>query len=339
MTSSQGSRAWGLRIAAIVAIAALTWLSIYLAPAGNARTSTVVASRQAHRILESIVSFNRSAAFTTTIERVRWLPTMVPPDRVEVNTATALLQLFRNNVPVFTTRVIVGGRGRQTPEFEASIESVLFNPSWYVPPSIATSEILPKVRTNPGYLRRHNMIMRNGSVVQLPGPDNALGQLKFEMPNPYDVYLHDTPLKHLFNLNDRRQSHGCVRVQNPRQLAALLLHEPIEAINDAIALGSTHREFLANPMPVFIFYGPISAAGSARRESFQSASPVRRSRDAESRARSHWYESVSSKVEVLCCDYPPWACDEQAGSFGRCDAMPPLRKRAGGPIILWAHLC
>jgi murein L,D-transpeptidase YcbB/YkuD len=111
------------------------------------------------------------------------------------------------------------------------------------------------------------MVIRNGSVVQLPGPDNALGQLKFEMPNPHDVYLHDTPLKHLFNLNDRRQSHGCVRVQYPRHLAALLLQQPIEAIDNAIALGYTHRQFLANPVPIFIFYGPISTvSGSARLE-------------------------------------------------------------------------
>ncbi len=188
---------------------------------------------------------------------------MVPPDRIEVNTATALLQLFRNNVLIFTTRVIVGGRGRHTPEFQASVESVLFNPAWYVPHSIATAEILPKLRTNPGYLRRHNMVIRNGSIVQLPGGNNALGQLKFEMPNAYGVYLHDTPLKRLFNLDDRRQSHGCVRVQNPRQLAALLLREPIEAINSDIALGHTHRKFLADPMPIFIFYGPISGASSA----------------------------------------------------------------------------
>jgi len=273
--SAEGnSSAWGLIIVVTVAITALIWLSIYLGTAVSAKTPNTLAtfdvptsaeSRDAYRILDA--PSNRAPAFATNIEGVRWLPTMVPSDRVEVNTATALLQLFRNNAPVFTTRVIVGGRGRQTPEFEASIESVLFNPSWYVPPSIATSEILPKLRTNPGYLRRHHMIFRNGSVVQLPGPDNALGQLKFEMPNPYDVYLHDTPLKHLFNLNDRRQSHGCVRVQNPRQLAALLLREPIEAIDNAIALGYTHRELLANPVPIFIFYGPISAAsGSARRE-------------------------------------------------------------------------
>ena len=272
--SADGSgSAWGLRIVVTVAITALIWL-ICLGPAVSAKTpnalakfdfATSAASRDAYRMLD--VPLNRAPTFAANFERARWLPTMMPPDRVEVNTATALLQLFRNNVSVFTTRVIVGGRGRQTPEFEARIESILFNPSWYVPPSIATSEILPKLRKSPGFLRRHNMVIRNGSVVQLPGPNNALGQLKFEMPNTYDVYLHDTPLKHLFNLNDRRQSHGCVRVQYPRHLAALLLQEPIEAIDNAIALGYTHREFLPNPIPIFIFYGPISTvSGSARRE-------------------------------------------------------------------------
>ena len=271
MTLAEGSRGRWFRIAATVAV---TWLSICVTSDVNAKMLDDLAplvfpvsasSRHAYRTLD--VASNRAPAFAANLQRARWLPTIMPPDRVEVNTAAAMLQLFRNNVPVFTTRVIVGSRGRETPEFEASIESVLFNPSWYVPPSIAASEIVPKLRTNPGYLRRHNMIMRDGSVVQLPGPGNALGQLKFEMPNAYDVYLHDTPLKHLFNQNDRRQSHGCVRVQNPRQLAALLLQEPIEAIDNAIALGYTHREFLANPMPVFIFYGPISpASASARRD-------------------------------------------------------------------------
>lgn len=259
-----------------MAIAALVGLSSCLASVANANESIIAAALERIQTTSALTgSLHRSAAsFSMFIasasgvnfQQVRWLTT-VPPDRIEVNTATALLQLFRNNTPVFTTRVVVGGKGRRTPEFQASIDSVLFNPAWYVPHSIATAEILPKLRTDPGYLKRHNMIIRNGSVVQLPGPNNSLGQLKFDMPNPYDVYLHDTPLKNLFNLNDRRQSHGCVRVQNPRSLAALLLREPMDEIDSAIALGYTHRKFLPSPMPIFIFYGPNSArSGAARRE-------------------------------------------------------------------------
>lgn len=258
----------GLRIVATMATAALVWFSTWIGLPASAKAIGNAAPLEAtfmtgafpgspDRLGVNIAPFVRPA-FATSVERVGW-PTTMPPDRIEVNTATALLKLFRNNVLVFITRVVVGGKGRHTPEFQASIESILFNPAWYVPRSIARAEILPKLRTRPGYLGRHRMVIRNGSVVQLPGSNNALGQLKFEMPNPYGVYLHDTPLKHLFNLDDRRQSHGCVRVQNPRQLAALLLREPIEAINNAIALGYTHREFLPNPMPIFIFYDSISA--------------------------------------------------------------------------------
>jgi murein L,D-transpeptidase YcbB/YkuD len=275
-SAAQSNAPRTLRIVTTLALAALAWLPAYWGPAASAKMPGTAAPLETTFTIaigagspDRLV--NNSAVFATpaiamNIERASW-PTAMPADRIEVNTATALLQLFRNNAPIFITRVVVGGRGRPTPEFQASIESVLFNPSWYVPHSIAVAEILPKLKTDPGYLRRHNMVIRNGSVVQLPGPDNALGQVKFEMPNPYDVYLHDTPLKHLFNLDDRRQSHGCVRVQNPRQLAALLLREPIEAINSAVAPGYTRREFLPNPVPIFIFYGPIApAAGTARQE-------------------------------------------------------------------------
>jgi murein L,D-transpeptidase YcbB/YkuD len=95
---------------------------------------------------------------------------------------------------------------------------------------------------------------RNGAIQQLPGAGTALGQLKFEMPNRFDVYLHDTPLKNLFSRDNRRQSHGCVRVQNPRELAALLLQQPIDAINKGIAGGATSRRMLPAPVPVFLVY-------------------------------------------------------------------------------------
>ena len=121
---------------------------------------------------------------------------------------------------------------------KTAITSVLFNPPWYVPRSIATKEILPKLARDPNYLARHHMVMRpDGGIQQLPGAGTALGRLKFEASNRFDVYLHDTPLKSLFNRDDRFESHGCVRVENPRELGALLLGEPVEAIDRAIAHG------------------------------------------------------------------------------------------------------
>ena len=99
------------------------------------------------------------------------------------------------------------------------------------------------------------MVMRtNGAIQQLPGAGTALGQLKFEMQDRFDVYLHDTPLKRLFARDNRRQSHGCVRVQNPRELAALLLQQPVAVINQGIALGYTNRRMLPASIPVFMVY-------------------------------------------------------------------------------------
>lgn len=189
------------------------------------------------------------------LERLRWLPRQLPANRVWVNAANAQLVLYRDDRPVFTTRVVVGQLDWQTPELRTTIDSLLFNPPWNVPYSIATKEILPKVARDPEYLSRHRMVVRsNGAIQQLPGAGTALGQLKFEMPNRFDVYLHDTPLKALFNRDNRRQSHGCVRVQNPRELGALLLQQPVDVINKAIAQGATNRRALPAPTPVFVVY-------------------------------------------------------------------------------------
>ncbi len=189
------------------------------------------------------------------LERLRWMPRHLPGDRVWVNLPNAQLVLYRNNQPVFTTRVVIGQSDWQTPELQTEITSLLFNPPWNVPPSIASLEILPKLSQNPDYMTRHHMVFRrNGAIQQLPGAGTALGQLKFEMANRFDVYLHDTPLKAMFSRDNRRQSHGCVRVQNPRELAALLLEQPVEAINKGIAGGTTARRGLPKPIPVFLVY-------------------------------------------------------------------------------------
>jgi L,D-transpeptidase YcbB len=195
------------------------------------------------------------AAIEVNLERLRWLPRQLPPDRVWVNAAAARLVLYRDDMPVFATRVIVGEVDNQTPEFHTTIDSVLFNPPWNIPPSIARKEILPKLEADPDYLEEHYMIWRkSGALQQVAGPHSALGRLKFEMNDRYDVYLHDTPEHLLFARGDRRRSHGCVRVQEPRELAAMLLDEPVAEVNKRIADGHTHRQMLAAPMPVFIVY-------------------------------------------------------------------------------------
>ena len=200
---------------------------------------------------------NRLREIEVNLERQRWLPRLLPAERVWVNAADARLVLYRADRSVFSTRIIVGqdGRPNQTPEFEVAIDGVLFNPPWNVPESIVTEEILPKMAHDPDYLRRHNMVTKpDGGLQQLPGHGTALGYLKFEMENRFDVYLHDTPLKNLFSRDNRRISHGCIRVQNPRELAALLMQQPIEAINQAIANGGTTRRNLPAPVSAFVVY-------------------------------------------------------------------------------------
>lgn len=197
----------------------------------------------------------RARQLVVNLERLRWLPRHMPQDRVVVNAAIARLQLIRDDRPVFTTRVVVGELDKQTPEFQSTINDLLFNPPWNIPRSIAQKEILPKLADDPGYLSSHHMRFRsNGSIQQEAGPYSALGRLKFEMNDRYDVYLHDTPTKSLFLAAARMMSHGCVRVENPRALAVLLLGQPGEAIDKGIASGHTNRRALPAPIPIFIVY-------------------------------------------------------------------------------------
>lgn len=220
-------------------------------------TPTYLALRQALQAARSgagdKAEANRLRQIEANLERQRWLPRQMPSERVWVNTADAKLTYFRGDLPIFTTRVIVGEADKQSPELRATIDGVLFNPPWNVPYSIVSKEIMPKLSSDPNYLSRHHMIMRPGGGLQ-QSPPSALGQIKFEMPNRHDVYLHDTPTRNLFARDNRRLSHGCIRVQNPRELAALLMQQPAEAVNHGIALGTTNRRSLPKPVSVFVVY-------------------------------------------------------------------------------------
>jgi L,D-transpeptidase YcbB len=200
---------------------------------------------------------NHLREIVVNLERQRWLPRQLPADRVWVNVADEQLIFYHADLPVFFARVIVGQdvKENQSPEFRVTIDGIVFNPPWNIPGDIATNEILPKLSHDPNYLTRNNMVMLpSGELQQLPGPNAGLGQLKFDMANRFGVYLHDTPDKYLFNRDNRRISHGCIRVQNPRELAALLMQQPIDAINQAIATGSTTRSSLPAPVPAFVVY-------------------------------------------------------------------------------------
>lgn len=129
-----------------------------------------------------------------------------------------------HGAPALTMRVIVGAPRTPTPTMSADIESVTFRPYWNVPSSIASAELWPLIRKDPGYLDRHHYDVVNGTGLrQRPGPDNALGLVRFDVRSTLGVHLHDTPARQLFMRSNRALSHGCVRVQHPAALASWLL--------------------------------------------------------------------------------------------------------------------
>lgn len=225
-------------------------------------TPTYAALRLALRAYRTSAAHGHASAgrletIDVNLERQRWLPRSLPADRAWVNVANQLLTFYRADQPVFSTRVVVGEdvKSHQTPEFRATIDASFFNPPWVIPKDIVTAEILPKIRRDPAYLAKNKMIMlEGGEAEQLPGPDAGLGYLMFDMPNKFDVYLHDTPDRTIFNRDDRQLSHGCIRVQEPREFASLLLQEPIDRIDQQIAMGGTTRHDLPTPMPIFVVY-------------------------------------------------------------------------------------
>jgi len=192
------------------------------------------------------------------LERWRELPRNWPRTRIEVNVPGATLTAIENGEPRLVMRAIVGAEDHPTPVMRAHMRAVLFNPSWTIPASIVKNEILPKVKHDAKYLERNHYVYRGAVLQQLPGAGNALGRVKFEMPNIYDVYLHDTPSRPLFKRVSRSLSHGCVRLENPRELALYLLsgrsgwaEEDIERV---IAAGQTERVPLPHSLPVYLLY-------------------------------------------------------------------------------------
>lgn len=204
------------------------------------------------------------------LERQRWVPRHLPPDRVWVNVPDQRLVLYRDDRPVFTTRVVVGAayERKQSPEFSTNIDAAYLNPPWIVPSDIVAADILPRLRRDPDYLRRQNMVLLpNGDAEQAPSPNAGLGVIMFDMPNRFDVYLHDTPNKSIFAHGARQLSNGCIRVQNPLDLAALLFDRPVAEIRREIAADPhTQRKVLPRPMPVFILYQTAVATPEGRLE-------------------------------------------------------------------------
>jgi len=197
------------------------------------------------------------------LERWRETPREWPATRIEVNVPAAWLTVIEHGEPGLSMRAIVGAEKHPTPVLRARMNAVLFNPPWNIPPSIVRKEILPHMRHDPHYLDRNHYVyvgeQGRSALRQLPGPDNALGRIKFELPNVYDVYLHDTPTHPLFSRVIRTLSHGCIRLEDPRQLAVYVLGGgktawSLEDIDGAIAQGDTRRVALSHSIPVYLLY-------------------------------------------------------------------------------------
>jgi len=211
-----------------------------------------------------------------SLERIRWIFRDVPDEFIVADIAGFKLSLFRDRKPVWTTRIQVGKPYHATPVFKDKMTYLVLNPTWTVPPGILRKETLPAIRRDPDYLKKKNMsvIRSDGSVVdpstidfngkfpygvrQEPGPGNALGRVKFIFPNPFFVYFHDTPSKGLFGRSARAFSHGCIRTENPLDLAALLLEDKegwdrvrIDKVVDSARMTTVT---LAEPMTVFLLY-------------------------------------------------------------------------------------
>lgn len=224
----------------------------------------------------------RIRQLAASLERCQPLPPLLEPRHILVNIADFTLKLYEDGNLLLSMPVIVGKTYRQTPVFNGRISSLVLNPNWEVPHSIATKDILPKIKKNPNYLSQLHLRVFQGwkgaaeidpasidwknlstthfpyRLRQDPGPTNALGRVKFLFPNPYDVYLHDTPARELFQKDARTFSSGCIRIAKPLDLAVYLLQgtklNSMDALTEAIARGKTQQIVIPSPIAVHIVY-------------------------------------------------------------------------------------
>lgn len=217
----------------------------------------------------------RTAA--VNMERLRWLPDNFGHEYVYVNIADFTTLYISGEDTLLRSRSVVGRPYRKTPVFTASMNHLVFSPTWTVPPGILRNDVLPAVRKNKGYLSEKNMVVldRSGNPVapesidwnsssfpytvrQNPGRQNALGLVKFMFPNNFAVYIHDTPSRELFIRDERTFSSGCIRIADPFDFAkALLRNQPQwteDRIRTAMNSGREQRVNLSPAIPVFLVY-------------------------------------------------------------------------------------
>jgi murein L,D-transpeptidase YcbB/YkuD len=217
------------------------------------------------------------------MERMRWIPDTVEQSSIVVNIANFQLDVIEKGKSVLSMKVVVGKPFQRTPVFTAKLTSLVINPSWNVPVSIAQKEILKKIKNNPQYITEQNIKVLRGwgsqkneidpetidwsginadklayRFRQEPGPLNALGHIKFMLPNKFDVYLHDTPAKRLFSESVRTFSHGCIRIEKPLELAEYVMKDAPgwtqEKLLAAIKKGAEQAILTPHPLDVHFLY-------------------------------------------------------------------------------------
>lgn len=224
------------------------------------------------------------------MERFRWLPLEEPRKYLMVNIASFDLVLIEGVDTLIAMRVIVGKNYRETPVFDARMTYIVFSPGWTVPPTILKNDVIPELLKGQEYLKKKNMklLRYNGSEIayseidwskisgnnfpymvrQNPGPENALGKVKFMFPNSHNVYIHDTPTRGYFARDDRAMSSGCIRVEKPFELAELLLvgsaEWPPAKIRTAMQQNKEQIAGLKTPVDVVLLYLTAWTDGNGR---------------------------------------------------------------------------
>ncbi len=222
----------------------------------------------------------RVEQIVANMERWRWMPRQFEHRYVAVNVPDQSLEFVRDGKAVLSSRVVVGRKTSPTPITRSAITAVVVNPPWNIPGDIAARDLLPQLKKNPNYLALKHMVVTDGlpndpygrkidwrkvvpaefpyAIRQLPGPATALGAVMLDSPNNFDVYLHDTPNKRLFDSNLREISNGCVRVQQIFALASLALTDDtakgMSGLTKATKSRDTQRLTLDDPLPVYFLY-------------------------------------------------------------------------------------
>lgn len=217
------------------------------------------------------------------LERLKWLPDMLDTElpKVLVNIPAFSVDLLHGQDTVYNSRAVVGTTSNQTPAFTAKMSYLVFSPRWYIPEGIIKSETLPAIQKDKEYISKKNMAVLDGNgkevdpskvkwdklnqdetlpyrIYQKPGKDNALGRVKFMFPNPYSIYIHDSPARSLYSKDERAFSHGCIRLEKPQEFAEVLLKEQEKWPTDSIASAMNKEDEVTVKLPegpqVWIYY-------------------------------------------------------------------------------------